>query len=64
MGWYVHVHFEILASLGDQPERGETNYMMNGNSIFGARYSYTADISSFSSSLVCFGEYEEGIKAI
>ena len=28
----VHVYFEVIASLGDQPERREQNYLMNGNS--------------------------------
>ena len=30
----VYVHFEIIASLGDQPERRSMNYMMLGNSIY------------------------------
>ena len=30
----VHVHFEIIASLGDQPERRLINYLMLGNSTF------------------------------
>ena len=37
--------------------------MMNGNSVFGARYSYAADIGSFSSSLVSCSECEAGIKS-
>ena len=56
------MHFEILASLGDQPERREMNYMMNGNSTFGARYLYTANIGSFASCLVSCRECEAGIK--
>ena len=34
----VKVHLEIIASLGDQPERRNINYLMNGNSTFGKRY--------------------------
>ena len=30
----AHVHFEIIASLGDQPERRSINYLMLGNSTF------------------------------
>ena len=43
---YVAVHFEIIASLGDQPERREMNYLMAGNSKFGARYLFAANIES------------------
>ena len=63
LGWYIHVHFKILASLSDQPERREMNYMMNDNTIFGARCSYAAGISSFRSSLVSCNKCEEGIKS-
>ena len=40
------MHFEILASLGDQSERREINYLMAGNSKFGARYLFAANIES------------------
>ena len=30
----VNVHFEVIISLGDQPERRDINYIMNGNSLF------------------------------
>ena len=56
------MHFEILAFLGDQPERREMNYMMNGNSTFGARYLYAANIGSFASSLVSCDECEASMK--
>ena len=41
---HVKVHFEIVAYLADQPERRSLNYLMLGNSRFGARFSYSADI--------------------
>ena len=43
---YVTVHFEIIASLGDQPERREMNYLIGGNGKFGARYLFSACIES------------------
>ena len=45
---HVSVHFEIIASLGDQPERRELNYLSAGNSKFGPRYLWSANISSMS----------------
>ena len=42
----VHVHFEIIASLGDQPERRSINYLMLGNSTFFSRYRYAANVGS------------------
>ena len=47
----ICVHFEIIASLGDQPERRELNYLSGGNSKFGARYLWSANITSMSSYL-------------
>ena len=52
----------ILASLGDKPERREINYTTNGNGTFGARYSYAANINLFATSLVSYGEFEASIK--
>ena len=43
---HVCVHFEIIASLGDQPERRELNYLTGGNSKFGARYLWSANIAA------------------
>ena len=40
----IRIHFEIIASLGDQPERREINYLAGGNSKFGARYLYAANM--------------------
>ena len=34
----------MIAFLGDQLERRYLNYLMLGNSKFGARFSYSADI--------------------
>ena len=44
----VTVHFEVIAFLGDQPERRAINYIMLGNSLFGARYMYSANILAIS----------------
>ena len=40
----VYVHFEIIALLGDQPERRSMNYMMLGNSIFCSRFRFSANM--------------------
>ena len=40
----INVHFEIIASLGDQPERRSMNYMMLGNSIFCSRFRFSANL--------------------
>ena len=42
----MRVHFEIIASLGDQPERRGMNYIMGGNSKFNARYGYVGNIEA------------------
>ena len=47
----IKVHFEIIAFLGDQPERRSMNYLMLGNSRFGARYSYSVDLESIAKHL-------------
>ena len=44
----VRVHFEVIVFLADQPERRSLNYLMLGNSKFGSRFSYCADIESIS----------------
>jgi hypothetical protein len=43
---HVCFHFEIIASLRDQPERRELNYLTGGNSKFGARYLWSANIAA------------------
>ena len=40
----INVHFEIIASLGDQPERRSMNYMMLGNSIFCSIFRFFANM--------------------
>ena len=47
----VKVHFEIVAYLADQPERRSLNYIMLGNSKFGARFGYSADVELISEHL-------------
>ena len=47
----VTVHFEVIACLGDQPERRCINYLMLGNSKFGARFAYAADVESIANNL-------------
>ena len=54
----VMVHFEIICSLRDQPERRSINYIMNGNSLYcpryGYAYSYSEIIDSIPSCEECF----------
>ena len=42
----VHVHFEIIACLGDQPERRSMNFIMLGNSTHSARFRYSANLNA------------------
>lgn len=39
----VHMHFELMATLQDQPERRSANHLMAGNSTYAARWGVTAD---------------------
>ena len=48
---WIKVHFEVIAFLGDQPERRSINKIMLGNSTFGARYLYTANITALARNL-------------
>ena len=41
---FVKIHLELIASLGDQPERRNMNYMLNGNSNYCARYGYSCNM--------------------
>ena len=43
---YVKVHFELLASLQDQPERRSVNYIMLGNSQYTASWRLMLDIAA------------------
>ena len=40
----VKVHFEIIASLADQPERRSMNKIMLGNSLFLSRFRYLGNL--------------------
>ena len=42
----MKVHFEIIVSSGDQPERRSLNYIMGGNSKFGAGFVYLGNIEA------------------
>ena len=44
----VWVHFETIASLGDQPERRSVNNLMLGNSTSLSRYRYSANVKKIS----------------
>ena len=58
----LHVHFEIIASLGDQPERRSMNYMLLGNSTHFSRYQYSANVGAVSLYLPPCENYVAGIK--
>ena len=45
---HVYVHFEIIAALGDQPERRQINYLSNGNGLYSARYGHSCNINAIS----------------
>ena len=40
------VHFELLASLGDQPERRSMNFLMGGNSKVSARFGFIGNLGA------------------
>ena len=42
----VHVYFELIACLGDQPERRGINYMLGGNGKLSSRFGHCANIHS------------------
>ena len=42
----MFIRFEVITSLGDQPERRSMNYMMLGNSTHSSRYGYAANIGA------------------
>lgn len=39
----VHVHFELLATLQDQPERRSANHLLHGNATIAARWCVSGD---------------------
>ena len=41
----VHIHFEVIVSLGDQPKRRVISYIMSGKYLFSARFGYLAHIN-------------------
>ena len=59
----MHIHFEVIVSLGDQPARREINYLMQGNSKFLSRYRFAADILSVSEYLPACQECYSRIKS-
>ena len=44
-----NIHAELFVSLQDQPERRGANFMMLGNGLFAARWSFAANLSKVSS---------------
>ena len=60
----VHVHFESLAALGDQPERRQINYLSNGNALYSARYGYACNINELKHVLSVCNKCALNIKAM
>lgn len=48
----MRVHVELICSMMDQPERRGSNYMMGGNSIYGARWGYSINLQAVLKKLV------------
>jgi hypothetical protein len=48
----IRVHAEIICSLMDQPERRGANFMVGGNSLYGARWGYSVNLQEIHSRLV------------
>ena len=44
----IRVHLELIVTLGDQPERRDINYLMNGNSVYGSRYGFSSTTTEIS----------------
>ena len=40
----AHVHFEVIVPLGDQSEKRDINYIMNGNSLFSSRFGHSTNL--------------------
>ena len=59
---YIYIHFEVIVSLGDQLERREVNYMVQGNLKFSSRYRFVTDISSILEYVSVCEEYRSKIK--
>ena len=58
----IHVHYELIASLGDQPERRSMNYLMLGNSTYLSRYRYIANVGAIWRNLPCCVDCYNGMK--
>ena len=58
----INVQFRIIVALGDQPERRQINYLMNGNSLYGARYGYACKIGDLKSILPSCTKCEKAIR--
>ena len=49
----VHVYFELIACLGDQPEWRGIDYMLGRNGKFSARFGYCANTHQIRKSRSC-----------
>ena len=49
----VHIHFELLATLQDQPERRSANHLLHGNATLAARWGVSADHTHLIERLRC-----------
>ena len=58
----IYVHFELIASLGDQPERRSMNYLMLGNSTYLSRYRYIANVGAIWRNLPCCVDCYNGMR--
>ena len=41
----VQVHFKVIVSLGDHPERRDINYIMSDKGLFSARFEYSVHLN-------------------
>ena len=56
------VNFELIASLGDQPERRSMNYLVLGNSPFSSQYGYVANVGTIWQYLPSYYTHHKDIK--
>ena len=52
----VRVHFELLVSLQDQPERRSSNGIMGGNGNYSSRWGYSCNFKAIQNELVTCGK--------
>ena len=57
----VRVHFEIICSLGDQPERRSINYIMDVNSLYCPKYEYACNYTEIMDIITSFEECFDGM---